>query len=318
MSAFADFHFLRPLWLWALVPAMAILWVLWRGQSEQAWRRLIAPHLLESLWVRTGEAESKLRPGTLLALVWLFAVLAAAGPTWEREPSPFGDEESAIVLAVYLGPTMDAEDIQPTRLERAAFKIRDLLARRPGAPAALIAYAGTAHVVLPFTKDHRLIEQMAEELATDIMPVEGNSLPDAVALAAQMLEEAELSGQLLVVTDSVPPDTIESLSNASVRAQILAMAAPPEQPAPTSGPPAPALDRATLGRVAKTLGGALIEVSADDQDVEELARRLDRKLSMGWSRDREQWRDAGYWLVYPVAFALLLGFRRGWGVRWEA
>lgn len=317
MMELADFHFLRPLWLWAALPAAGILWVLWRKRNELAWRRLIAPHLLEPLTVRTGESESKLRPGALVALFWLFTILAMAGPSWEREPSPFVDEQSAIVLAVYLGPTMDAEDIQPTRLERAVHKIRDLLALRAGAPIALIAFAGTAHTVLPFTTDHHLVERMAEELSTDIMPVEGNSVAEALALGASMLEAAELSGHILLVTDHVPPDTVAALPEAKIRAEILAIAAPPDALAPLDGPPAPALDRSTLTRAARALGGALVVVSTDDADVEELSRRLERKLAIGSSRDRERWRDAGYLLVFPAAAVLLLGSRRGWAVRWE-
>jgi Ca-activated chloride channel family protein len=321
MNSLADFHFLRPLWLIALLPAIGILWLLWRQSHEQAWRRLIAPHLLESLLVQTGESQSRLRPGTWLAALWLLSIVAVAGPTWERESSPFADEQSAIVLALYLGPSMDAEDVQPTRLERGVYKIRDLLALRPGAPVALIAYAGSAHRVLPFTTDHRLVEQMAEALATDIMPVEGNAPGEAVGLAVQMLEESELSGQILILTDSVPPDAVgalsEQVSELGTRAHLLALAQPPEAPAPTSGPPAPALDRATLARAARALGGSLVEVSPDDRDVEALASRLERKLSISAARERERWRDAGYGLVFPIALVSLIGFRRGWGVRWE-
>jgi Ca-activated chloride channel family protein len=321
MSTLADFHFLRPLWLLAALPALGILWLLWRQEREQAWRRLIAPHLLQILLIRTGESESKLRPGSLLAAFWLLSIVAVAGPTWERESSPFGDEQSAIVLAMYLGPSMDAEDVQPSRLERGVYKIRDLLALRPGAPVALIAYAGSAHRVLPFTTDHRLVEQMAEALATDIMPIEGNAVGEAVALGVEMLEESGLSGQILILTDGVPPDAIGALSERvsalGTRAHILALAQPPGLPAPTRGPPAPALDRATLGRAARALGGSLVEVSPDDRDVEVLARRLERKLSIGVRREQERWRDAGYFLVFPIALVSLLGFRRGWGVRWE-
>jgi len=317
MIDLANFHFLRPLWLLAALPAAGILFVLWRQQSGQGWRRLIAPHLLESLTVRTGETDSRLRPGSLLAAFWLLAIVAMAGPTWQREPSPFADETSAIVLALYLGPTMDAEDIQPSRLERGVHKIRDLLALRRGAPTALIAYAGTAHAVLPFTTDQRLVEQMAAELETDIMPREGNAPEEAVRLATRLLEQAELSGHVLLLTDSVLPESIETLAATNGRAEILALAAPPDAPPPTSGPPAPALDRATLGRAARALKGSLVEVTIDDSDVEQLARRLERRVQTGASREQARWQDAGYALTFPIALILLLGSRRGWAVRWE-
>ena len=317
MTSLESFHFLRPLWLLATIPAAGLLFLLWRRQSGQGWRRLIAPHLLEPLTVRTGETDSRLGPGTLLAVFWLLAIVAVAGPSWQREPSPFADETSAIVLALYLGPTMDAQDIQPSRLERGVHKIRDLLALRRGAPTALIAYAGTAHTVLPFTTDQKLVEQMAAELETGIMPREGNAPEEAMRLAVRLLEQAELSGHVLLITDSILPESIEALSDTKGRAEILALAAPPDAPPPTVGPPAPALDRPTLERAARALGGSLVEVAIDDGDVERLARRLERQVATGASREQVRWQDAGHALTFPIALILLLGARRGFHVRWE-
>ena len=61
-----------------------------------------------------------------------------------------------IVLA--LSTSMDQADVAPTRLERAKQKIRDLLGVRAGARSGLIAYAGTAHLVMPLTDDRSVIE----------------------------------------------------------------------------------------------------------------------------------------------------------------
>ncbi|MBW2425447.1 MAG: VWA domain-containing protein [Deltaproteobacteria bacterium] len=316
MSALAEFHFLRPLWLLAMLPAALILCFLWLERSEQLWRRLIEPHLLASLTIETGESRALLRPAPLLALFWLLAALAMAGPAWEHEPSPFGDERAAIVLTLYVGESMLAEDVRPTRIERAVHKIRDLLALRPGTPVALVAYAGTAHTVLPFTTDHRLVEQMAGELSPEIMPSGGNAVVEAVRLGAGLLAESEQPGRLLLITDGVAPDAIAELETTGARAEILALGSPPDAPVPTSGPPAPALDRATLGRAARALGGSLVEVSVDDRDVDLLARRLERRVAIVGGRDRVRWRDAGSLLLLPLALVLMPFYRSGWGIRW--
>jgi len=75
-----------------------------------------------------------------------------------KAENPFVQDEAPLVLALDLSRSMDAIDVQPTRLLRAEQKIRDLLALRPGARTGLIAYAGSSHMVLPLTDDAKVIE----------------------------------------------------------------------------------------------------------------------------------------------------------------
>jgi Ca-activated chloride channel family protein len=317
MSGLADLHFLRPLWLLALLPALLLIWVLWHRRGDVAWRNVVAPHLLQHLFAGGGAPEGRLRPMHLLGAFWLVAVIAAAGPAWQREPAPFTEQRTPLVIVLYLGESMLAEDIQPTRLERAAHKIRDLLALRPGAQTALIAYAGSAHLVMPFTTDARLVEAFADELSPGLMPRPGDAPAEALTFATQLLQQADVGGgNILLITDSLQPDAVAKLPS-GVRAEILAVAAPPGSPAPVAGPPAPSLDLATLGAAARALDGDVVEASVDDSDVKTLARRLDRRLPGGTDGEGERWRDAGYTLLFPLAFIVLLWFRRGWTVRWQ-
>lgn len=317
MNGLADLHFLRPLWLLALLPALLLVLVLWRRRGDVAWRNVIAPHLLQHLLAGDGAPEGRLRPIHLLAAFWLLAVIAAAGPAWERESAPFAEQRTPLVIVLFLGESMLAEDIQPTRLERATHKIRDLVALRPGARTALIAYAGSAHLVMPFTTDARLIEEFAGELSPGLMPRPGNAPAEALNLATQLLQQANFGpGNILLITDSLQPDAVATLPP-RVRAELLAVASPPGSAAPVGGPPAPPLDRATLGAAARSLEGQVVEVSVDDSDVKTLARRLDRRFSGGSDGEGERWRDAGYPLLLPLALIVLLWFRRGWAVRWQ-
>ncbi|MGB5467603.1 MAG: hypothetical protein WBM84_16130, partial [Sedimenticolaceae bacterium] len=68
---------------------------------------------------------------------------------------------------------------------------------------------------------------------------------------------------------------------------------------------------------ARALDGGVVEVSVDDSDVDTLIRRLDTRLPGGTDGEGERWRDAGYYLLFPLTFIVLLWFRRGWAVRWQ-
>ena len=162
-DAATGLHFLRPLWLLALIPVTLVVGAILRRQdAARAWRGVIDPTLLTHLIVETGRG-GRFRPSHLLAVVWFVTVVALAGPTWRREPSPFTDDEAAIVFALEESPTMLARDIQPSRLERSVHKIHDLLELRAGADSALVAYAGSAHLVMPITTDADIIGTFAAE-----------------------------------------------------------------------------------------------------------------------------------------------------------
>jgi Ca-activated chloride channel homolog len=253
---------------------------------------------------------------------WLLATVALSGPTWQREPAPFADDEAALVIAVEVTPTMLAQDIQPSRLARAAQKIHDLLAQRPGTRTALVAYAGSAHLVMPLTRDADLIARFAAELSPAIMPVEGDVPAEALALAEEQLGKAGLRGSILLITDGVPTAQLPPLAayrkRGGVPVQLLAVAAPPGVTAPPDSPPAPALDRAALDNTADALGATLTVVSPDDRDVRWLARHTDTSLvSASAAQSGERWKDMGYWLVFGVAALALMWFRPGWSVQWS-
>jgi Ca-activated chloride channel family protein len=211
---------------------------------------------------------------------------------------------------------MLAEDVQPSRLQRAVHKIRDLLALRPGARVALVAYAGSAHEVVPFTTDAKLITDFAAELEPQLMPLAGNDVNAAIARADGLLSRAGLAGSVLLIADSVRADDL-TRPGTGAPVDILAMAAPPDAPAPRSGPPAPALDRPAMAAAARALGGRLEEVSVSDADVRSLARRFDLRPSGPLDGSGARWRDGGYYLLFPLTGLVLLWFRRGWAVRWD-
>jgi Ca-activated chloride channel family protein len=88
MSGLSQFHFLRPWWLLAMVPALWLAWMIRRRQdAARPWRGVIADHLLAHL-LAEGGPRRRLQPMHLLLSIWLLATLALSGPTWQRQPAP--------------------------------------------------------------------------------------------------------------------------------------------------------------------------------------------------------------------------------------
>lgn len=301
-----EFHFLRPFWLLLIIPALLTWYGLWRQQDRTAsWLKVFDKHLLEQLIV--GEStRRRLRPIHTLLLIWIVTAIALAGPAWQTEPSPFADDEAGLVVLLKVNGTMLATDVQPSRLARAKHKISDLLELRESASTGLIVYSGSAHLVMPLTRDDRIISMMIEDLTPDLMPVDGDALTEALRLAERLLRDSGVPGSVLVIADNVAP----------AQSDLLA----------TSGTPMPvqflsvkALNAATdpgLESAASGLNAAVVELAVDETDVESLARRAQSSIrAVAETGEGTHWMDAGYNLLPFLALLALLWSRRGWLVR---
>ena len=300
-----ELHLLRPLWLWSLIPAVLIWWGLWRGQDRvESWKRVIDPHLLEYLLV--GEQQRRrIRPIHLLLVLWMLTAVAVAGPSWEREPSPFADDQAGLVVLMKASTTMDATDVQPSRLERAKHKLSDLLERRDGAATGLIVYSGSAHLVMPLTRDGRIINTMAAELSSALMPVDGDALGDALQLAESVFDRAGVPGSVLVIADAVSPsqEATVAASAPDLPVQILSVM-PPNAPVD-----------AGLEQAARARGASVTPMTIDTTDVDTIARRARSDFRAApMEEGGERWKDGGYLLLPLIVLLALAWSRKGWVV----
>ncbi|MCA1765681.1 MAG: tetratricopeptide repeat protein [Desulfobulbaceae bacterium] len=327
----ADFHFLRPQWLLALIPALMLYWWLRRRQANgSGWSRAIdrslLPYLLDG---KTGKQH-----GLALAFLlvgWLLATLALAGPAWEKLPQPVRKKTDALVIIQDLSLSMFATDLSPDRLTRARHKLLDLLAERREGATALIVYSGDAHVVAPLTDDTRTISGMVPDLSPAIMPVYGSNLPEAVSLALQLLKDGAAGrGRLLLITDEVESSDLgrvkDLLSGRDVVLSVLGVGTGDGGPIPKGDGGfltddrgeivVPGLNRDILMNLAAMNSGRYSDIRLDDSDIDYLlaAQPLEIRDDQYRQIDREfdQWREQGYWLVLALLPLALLAFRRGW------
>jgi len=297
-----EFHFLRPWWLLALAPCVLVLWRMAVEQDPALrWRSWIAPDLLPHLLVGQ-DRNRRVSPLVLLAVCWSLVVVALSGPTWQREPAPFGDDAAVLAIVLKVTPSMLAEDVQPTRLARAVQRIHDLLQLRPGARTSLIAYAGSAHPVLPLTSDGAIVASLAGELAPEVMPKEGDVAAAALELADTMIARSRSRGWILWIADAVDGGQTAALqkrqaSEVSAPVTVFALCG--------MGP-----ERDSLLRASSLLSLPVVSVTPDDGDVRKLAANT--RFSSSSEGMGERWQDSGYWLVPLISLFCLGWFRRGW------
>ena len=317
----ADFHFLRPWWL-LLVPLAFVLHFQLRRAFSVAdqWQGEIAEHLIKHLSVGS-EGQRLIRPYQALTVFFVLAGIALAGPAWQKEVTPFTEDRAPLVIALKLTDSMLAVDQQPTRLTRAKQKLRDLLERRQGARTAVIAYAGSAHAVLPLTDDAQLLDIYVEALEPLVMPQQGDAPEKALRLAESLLADESTDGTVLFMGDGIDRTyaTVFQSHTSTLPDQLMFWAFGTETGGPIeeTGDVAPGTDFAGLDAVANAANANVIRATVDTSDVDQVVRDVQTNLVNAIEADENlRWHDAGYYFVWPLAFLALIWSRRGWTVVW--
>ncbi|WP_226704445.1 VWA domain-containing protein [Microbulbifer elongatus] len=327
LTDIGQFHFLRPTLLWLIIPAALACWALARTVfASGGLQKLIDPDLLPHLLLRGGEKRPWLF--TLIFTLLTAAIIALAGPTWRKLPTPVYSNQDALVILLDLSPSMMATDLAPNRLTRARLKILDILKQRKDGLTALVAYAGEAHVVTPLTDDTATIANLVPSLSPRIMPVPGSNIEMAVQEGLRLIRDgANGAGRLLAVTDDIAKAAVSSIKSevnkSDATLSILAVGSGEGSPIPKttgsgfitddSGSIIIAnFDRRELSRLAQSTGGQFAKITVDDSDIAKVlpTNAMPEQAELT-EREFDQWHEEGPWLVLMLLpFALLL-FRKG-------
>jgi len=324
----ADFHFLRPEWLWALLPAVAGTVLLARRRlGAGSWLTVIdpalAPHVLSQSATRRADGR-----WWLLGLGAVIAIVSLAGPAWQRIEQPVFRSDQALVIALDLSRSMDAQDVAPSRLTRARLKILDILERRASGQTALIVYSANAFTVTPLTKDTDTVAALVNSLGTDIMPSRGSYPIAAINKGRALLEQAGVSvGEVLLITDGGSSPAAERVARdlraAGYSLSVLGVGTGDGAPIPKanggfvtdqSGRIAvPKLEERSLRELATAGGGRYATLAPDARDLEHLlSGEVGSRQASDESLATDQWREEGPWLALLLVPLAALAFRRGW------
>jgi len=256
-----------------------------------------------------------------------------AGPTWQKIPQGVFQNNSALIIALDLSPSMRAEDNTPSRIRRAHLKIQSLLERRQEGLTALLAYAGEAHIVSPFTDDTNTISNLLPTLVPGLLPIPGSNTEMAISLAAQQLDSSGIAkASLLLVTDGVSANALETINqqwDQRLNLTILGLGTDSGATIPsndggylrdTQGEFILAKrDSTTLKKLASLSDGYYLPLQANDSDIDFIEQVIERDflafnnaLQANNNTDYDQWYEFGPMLLLLSLPFLALAFRRGW------
>ncbi len=325
----ADFHWIRPEWLLAIPLVVLVTFTLARRRlAAGSWQRIIDPALAPYVLSRTQVKGLNYR-WWLILIGGLLAVLSLAGPSWNRVEQPVFRSEQAVVMALDLSRSMDAQDLTPSRLTRARLKILDILERRSAGQTALVVYSSNAFTVTPLTNDADTVAALVNSLSTDIMPSRGSYPVAAINKGRRLLEQAgAIYGEVLLITDGGTSPAAEraaqELNDAGYTLSVLGVGTKDGAPIPRAGGgfvtdrsgnlAVPRLEESGLRRLAASGGGRYATMTADDSDIDAL---LSGETGSGTGAESDnalstdRWQEEGPWLLLLLVPLAAMAFRRG-------
>ena len=192
--------------LWIL-PLLAGLWVYAHRRRVRAARRFADPAMVARLMPPLGGPRPWVK-GALLLLGVACLIVAGARPRFGVYFEKVTQRGVDLLVLLDVSRSMMAQDVAPSRLERAKSDIRDLLARLSGDRVGLVVFAGKPVVKVPLTTDQGFLLSALEEVDTQSAPRGGTLIGDGIRKCVEVLPDRRDRDQVIVlITDGEDHDS---------------------------------------------------------------------------------------------------------------
>ena len=278
-----------------LIPVIGIFLLWAKSRQRKALDRLGNKALIDRLSANINWTGRRWRVGLwLLALTML--MIALARPQWGSEVREIEQEGLQVMVALDVSQSMLAEDIKPTRLDRAKLEIADLTERLDGDEIGLVLFSGASFVQVPLTTDYLTALNFLDSAAPGVISRPGTVIGDAIKTAMAGFDE-ELNNQkvLVVMTDGEDHETdplamAKEAADAGVLIYTIGFGTAEGEPVPETDQYGEVigykrdqngevvlsrLDEGTLQGIAQTANGKYYRATADGAELDSLLSEID-------------------------------------------
>ncbi len=319
--------------LWCLLLAVPIALVMWR--RYRAGRRTLA--LLGGRWREGRFLNTFLVKWFFSALAFLLffvlSVLALADLSWGRYPVSERYLGTDVAIALDVSRSMLAEDVFPSRLQRAESVAKGLLDRARQDRFCVAIFKGAGVPVIPLTEDTQEISAFLDAAGPGLISVPGTDIEKGLDAAIDSLEAVKDANRKIILLFTDGGSLSGTPETAARRAMGLSIQIYPIASGTESGGPIPLgagryvtdrsgervitrLEEPVLDRIAAMSGGEVYSLD-DPLLLTKLTELADRSRGSGiGGAFRFEARDqyGGLLLAALVCLAIFIGIR---GVRWK-
>lgn len=289
------FRFAHPelLYLLIVIPLLIVFYVVMVGKKKKAIAEFGNPELLKPLMPLLSFKRGAWK-FVMLLLALAFVILGVAGPQFGSKLQQVKKKGVELMIALDVSNSMMAQDIKPSRLEKAKMAISRMVEKLSNDKVGLIVFAGDAYVQLPITTDYSSAKLFLSNISTDIVPVQGTAIGAAIDLTARSFTpETETSKAIIVITDGEnhQDDAIAAAKKAhekGIAIHTIGMGLEQGAPIPEKGQPGQfmkdgsgnivvsKLDEQTLREIAKAGEGVYVRASNTDVGLTQLLDEVNR------------------------------------------
>lgn len=135
----------------------------------------------------------------LLVLSLVCLIISASGPRYGLKERTHQIKGLDIVMAVDVSRSMNAVDIKPSRLEKTRILLKDFFRKAGSNRIGLVAFSGAAYVQAPLTIDHAAISMFLDVLNTELIPIGGTNIEQAIEKCLSIFIEDETKYKVIVL-----------------------------------------------------------------------------------------------------------------------
>ncbi|WP_298509560.1 VWA domain-containing protein [uncultured Kordia sp.] len=185
-------------YLLIIIPVVVLVFIIMQFWKRRAQHKFASKQLLE----RLSPQKSTFKP-ILKLVIWCLAigslVVALVNPKIGTKLETVKREGVDIVFAVDVSKSMLAEDISPSRLDKAKRIVSEIINKLGSDRIGIIAYAGRAVPQLPITTDFSAAKMFLSSLNTDMLSSQGTAIDDAIRMAKTYYDDVEQTNRVLVI-----------------------------------------------------------------------------------------------------------------------
>lgn len=269
---------LHPTYLWTLIGVpLAIGLLLWAAWQRRKGLRAFGDLSVVSKLAESISARRRRWKGALFVVGVTLIALALAGPRLGTKLREVKREGVDLVVALDVSLSMKAEDVSPSRLDRARNEIKKMLDELQGDRVGLVLFAGDAFVQCPLTTDYNAVRLFLDIADPSMIPTPGTNFGAAIRMAVRAFESSENKENaerptraLLIVSDGENHEgNLDALVKEARDAGITLYSAGVGE---TEGAPIPLYQYGRLAGYKKDDNGRVVNTRLEEDALQELSR----------------------------------------------
>ncbi len=195
------FESIDNLYYLAIIPVLiAVFWVM-AYFRKKALEQFGDPQIIQRLMPQFSRYKHLLK-FVLLTVAIILSIIALANPQWGTKKEKVQRKSIDVFVALDISQSMLAQDISPSRLDRAKNFARNLVEGLKGERMGLILFAGNAYLQMPLTTDYAAAQLFLKSANTNQAPTQGTAISEAIDLAERTFgEDNKQHKALIIITD---------------------------------------------------------------------------------------------------------------------